>query len=239
MTPDSSIRERPAALSGDNGLAARLRGFGAVGILSIFAILLAGNIGAGSVVALPAGGLLVLAWARLSRTPWRALGYVSPKNWIATLASGIAFGIVFKILMKMLIMPLLRAPPVNPAYHYLAGNRAMLPGAVWTMLIAGFGEETVFRGYLFERGARLLGCRAAARAATVLLTSALFAAVHYADQGLMGVEQAAITGLVFGTIFAGTGSIFFLMFAHAAFDLTAVAIIYWDVESKLAHFVFR
>src|SRR5262249_34218754 len=125
------------------------------------------------------------------------------------------------------------------AYHFLAGNRAMLPAAVWAMLVAGFGEETVFRGYLFERAAKLFGRTAAARAATVLLTSALFGAAHYADQGLTGAEQGAITGLVFGTIFAGTGRLFFPMFAHAAFDLTALAMIYFDVEPKVAHLVFR
>lgn len=203
------------------------------------AIVLAGNMGFGGMVAVPAGGLLVLAWVRLSGTPWRAVGYVAPKNWIVTVACGIGFGIGFKILMRMLVMPLLGAPPVNSDYHFLAGNRDLLPGAVWAMLIAGFGEETVFRGYLFERGARLLGCRPAGRAATVLLTSAVFAAAHYSDQGLTGVEQAAIAGLVFGTIFAGTGSIFLPMFAHAAFDLTAVAMIYWGVEAKVAHLVFR
>lgn len=30
-----------------------------------------------------------------------------------------------------------------------------------------------------------------------------------------------------------------LMFAHAAFDLTALAIIYWDVESEVARLVFK
>jgi hypothetical protein len=30
-----------------------------------------------------------------------------------------------------------------------------------------------------------------------------------------------------------------LMFAHAAFDLTAVAIIYWNLESEVAHLVFK
>jgi membrane protease YdiL (CAAX protease family) len=190
-------------------------------------------------VALPASALLVLAWARLSQTPWQALGFVPPKSWTGTLTCGIAFGVVFKIVMKMLVMPLLGADPVNHAYHFLAGNKAMLPAAVWAMLVAGFGEETVFRGYLFERSAMLFGRGVAAKTATVLLTSALFGAAHYADQGLTGVEQAVITGLVFGTIFASTGRILFVMFAHAAFDLTALAIIYWDVESKVAHFVFR
>ena len=29
-----------------------------------------------------------------------------------------------------------------------------------------------------------------------------------------------------------------LMVAHAAFDLTALAIIYWDVELQVTHFLF-
>jgi membrane protease YdiL (CAAX protease family) len=53
-----------------------------------------------------------------------------------------------------------------------------------------------------------------------------------------GVEQATIVGLVFGTIFAITGRIWMLMVAHAAFDLTAVAIIYWGWERKVAELFF-
>jgi hypothetical protein len=104
---------------------------------------------------------------------------------------------------------------------------------------AGFGEETVFRGYLFERLGALLGKGARARAATVILTSGLFALAHYTGQGLPGVQQSAAVGLVFGTVFAATGRIWTLMFAHAAFNLTAIAIIYYDLESSVAHLVFR
>ena len=52
-------------------------------------------------------------------------------------------------------------------------------------------------------------------------------------------NSATIVGLVFGTIFAVTGRIWMLMVAHAAFDLTALAIIFWDLESWVAHFVFK
>lgn len=91
----------------DDRIAARLRGFGPLGILAILVIL--------------------------------------------------ALGIAFKFLMKTIVMPLLGADPVNHAYHYLAGNRAALLGAVWAMIVvAGFGEETVFRGYMFERFGKLL-----------------------------------------------------------------------------------
>jgi membrane protease YdiL (CAAX protease family) len=202
-------------------------------------ILLAGNIALGSLPSVPAGALLVFAWAKLSHTPLRALGFGRPRHWFGTLTGGIVFGVALKVLLKALVMPILGAEPVNRTYHFLAGNKTMLPAAVWAMLVAGFGEETVFRGYLFERSARLFGCGAAARVGTVLLTSALFGAAHFADQGRTGAEQGAITGLVFGTIFAVTGRIYFPICAHAAFDLTALAIIYWDLESKVAHLIFR
>jgi len=45
--------------------------------------------------------------------------------------------------------------------------------------------------------------------------------------------------LVFGAIFAMTGRLWMLMCAHAAFDLTALAIIYWNLESDVAHWVFK
>jgi hypothetical protein len=70
---------------------------------------------------------------------------------------------------------------------------------------AGFGEETLFRGFLFERLGKLLGTDRAALVATVLLTSGLFALAHYHDQGVPGVEQAAVAGVVFGTIYALEG----------------------------------
>jgi uncharacterized protein len=213
--------------------AAELRGFGPLGILAILVI------ADGQIVA-PLGAVLVLVWTRLSRTPWREIGYVRPESWIGSLAVGIAFGIPFKFLMKAIVMPLFGANPINQAYHYLVGNRAALPAAVWTMIVvAGFGEETVFRGYMFERPGKLLGRSLAAKIVTVLVTAASFGSIHYFDQGLAGAQQATITGLVFGTVFAVTGRIWMLMCAHAAFDLTAVAIVYWNLESAVAHLIFK
>ena len=219
----------------DDRVAARLRGFGPLGIFALLVILLAGI-----VPFIPLSAILVLVWVRWSRTPWCEIGYVRPKSWTRDLAVGIAFGIAFKLVMKAIVMPLLGADPINQAYHYLAGNRAALPGAVYTMIVrAGFGEETVFRGYLFERFGKLFGSSAWAKTLIVLLTSGLFGVAHYSTQGLAGVEQATIVGLVYGTIFAVTGRIWVLMSAHAAFDLTALAIIYWNLESEVAHFIFR
>jgi membrane protease YdiL (CAAX protease family) len=216
-------------------LAAGLRGFGPLGILAILVIVLAGVF-----PFVPLSAILVLVWARWSRTPWREIGYVRPKSWTRDLAIGVAFGIAFKFLMKAIVMPLLGAEPINQAFHYLAGNRAALPGAVYTMIVrAGFGEETVFRGYLFERFGKLFGSSVRAKTLIVLLTAGWFGLAHLSQQGLAGVEQGTIVGLVFGTIFAVTGRIWMLMFAHAAFDLTALATIYWNLESDVAHLIFK
>ena len=215
-------------------LAKRLRGFGPLGILSILVIL------SGNFLFAPLSAIFVLLWTRLSDTPWREIGYVRPRSWIRTIAVGIVFGVTFKFAMKSIVMPLLGAPPVNQAYHWVAGNTAALPFMVYLMIVvAGFGEETLFRGWMFERLGKLFGSSVWAKLAIVLITAAIFAVLHYSDQGVPGAEQAAITGIILGTIFAITGRLIILMIVHAAFDLTALAMIYWDFETAVAHFFFQ
>ena len=227
-------REAHEAPPSDDSLARGLRGFGPLGIVAIVVILL------GNEIFTPLSALLVLVWAWRSHTPWSEIGYVRPRSWIATLAGGIVFGITFKLLMKSIVMPLLGADPINQAFHYLAGNRAALPEAIYLMIVvAGFGEETLFRGFLFERFGKLLGSSAWAKSLIVVVISVWFGLAHYSVQGLAGAEQATIVGLVFGTMMAVTGRIYVLMVAHAAFDLTALAIIYWDLETRVAHLVFK
>jgi membrane protease YdiL (CAAX protease family) len=215
-------------------LAAALRGFGPIGIVAILLIL------AGNALFVPLSAILVLVWAGLSRTAWRDIGYSRPRSWPLTLLGALAFGVVFKLLMKAVVMPLLGAPPINQAFHYLVGNTAALPGILYIVLAgAAFGEETIFRGYAFERLGKLFGWSIWTATLIVLITAVWFGLEHYSLQGLPGVQQATIVGLVFGIIFALTRQLWLLIFAHAAFDLTAVAIIYWNLEEGVAHLIFK
>jgi membrane protease YdiL (CAAX protease family) len=218
----------------DDRLARDLRGFGPLGILAVIVI------SAGNLILAPLTAVLVLVWARLSHTSWREIGYVRPRSWIGGLLVGIGFGVALKLLMKMILMPLLGADPVNQTYRYLTGNTILAALFVPELIIkAGWGEETYFRGYLFERFGKLLGTSVMAKVITVLMTSVFFGSLHYFEQGLPGVQQSTVVGLVFGTVFAITGRIWMLMCAHAAFDLTALALIYWNLESKVANLVFN
>ena len=219
----------------DHGLAERLRGFGPLGVLRN-ARRRRGHPGD------PIPRARCWSWdgSGWSQTPWHEIGYARPKSWIGSLAIGIAFGCALKLLLKSVVMPLLGAGPINPTYHYLVGNTAALPGIVFAMIVgAGFAEETVYRGYLFERLGKLLGTGVAAKMSIVMLVAGLFALVHYPEQGLAGVQQAVITGLTFGSVFAITGRLWMLMVAHAMYDLTSVAIIYLDLEYDVAHLVFK
>ena len=216
-----------------------LRGFGPLGLAAIVLILLSGNIAVGGLPVAPVGALLVLAWAWRSHTPWREIGFVRPRHLLWSLIAGALFGAAFKLALKAIVMPLLGAPPVNQAYQFLVANDDVLPAAIWAMFVVGFSEETVFRGFLFERLKELLGSDVPARIGIVLVTSALFAAGHFANQGIPGVQQAMIVGLVLGSIFACTGSLWALIAAHTAFDLTALALIYWGIEEEVARSVFK
>ncbi|HEV2617214.1 MAG TPA: hypothetical protein VGU63_11465 [Candidatus Acidoferrales bacterium] len=78
MTTDP-VPGQTATLEEQQSLAARLRGFGPAGLLGI-AIILAGALVNGLVTA-----TLVVLWAVLSRTPWRNIGYVRPRNYAVTI----------------------------------------------------------------------------------------------------------------------------------------------------------
>jgi hypothetical protein len=229
--PTGGSPEPHAAAPQDGGrLAASLRGFGPLGILVALVILLAGSL----------GGIPALVWAGLSRTPLRDLGFVRPRSWAATVAIGVLSGAALKLLLKAIVMPLLGGAPINQAYHYLLGNRAALPSMLFTIFVnAGFGEETVFRGFLFERLGRLFGRGPRGKTAVIVLSAGLFGLAHYVNQGRDGVVQGAITGLVLGTTYAITQEIWLPMIMHASFDLTAVWIIYNGLEARIAHLVFR
>jgi membrane protease YdiL (CAAX protease family) len=179
-------------------------------------------------------------WAWRSRTPWSDLGLRRPRSWILTIVLGVVLGVAFKLFMKSVLMPLLGAPPENPAFQFLRGNAAALPGMLLAVTLgAGLGEELVFRGFFFHRLEQLLGRGTPARIGIVLVTSLAFGLFHLPEQGVPGAEQAAISGLVMGTIYARSRNLWLPIFAHAAFDVVAVFIIYLGLEAGLAHLFFR
>lgn len=218
----------------ESAAALRSRASGARGVLAVLAI-----VGANLLLA-PLGAVLVLLWVRWTGTPWRELGFVRPRSVARDLAFGVALGASLKLVTKALVLPVLGADPVNHAFHFITGSPSALLGMVFaSVVVGGIGEETVYRAFLFERLRKVFGRGGLATTLIVVVTAALFASIHYPEQGLAGAEQATVTGLVFATVFAATGRIWPVMVAHAVYDLVAVAMIYLDLETTVAHLVFR
>jgi len=228
----------PAIDVSQDPVARALRGFGPAGVMSLLVILLAGNISVNRLPVVPIGATLALVWAWRSRTPWRDLGLARPKSWVGTLILGVLLGVGLKIVMKAVVLPIFDAPPLNPSYQFLTGNRGLLPLAIWAMVVAGVTEEIVFRGFLLERARALFGRSLTATIGFVIVTSLWFGLIHYFSQRWPGVQQAVVFGAIFATILVRTGNVWMLMVAHAAFDLTALAIIYLGLEAAVAQLFF-
>jgi len=202
-------------------------------VIATVAVLVAG-------VVPPFGAVAALVWARWSGTSLDQLGLRRPPSWAWALLGGAGLGIVLKLVMKAVVLPLLGASPNNLAYAHLVGNTPLLIQLTVTVIVVGgVGEEIFWRGFLFERLGKVLGSGTAAAAAIVVITSVFFAVAHYFEQGIAGVEQAVFTGAVFGTLYARTGVLWPSMAAHAAFDVTALVIIYANLEPATAHLIFR
>jgi membrane protease YdiL (CAAX protease family) len=186
------------------------------------------------------GGPLVLVWAWWTGVKWGDLGFRRPKSWALLIGGGIVAGALEKLFSKTIMMPLLGAPDINAHYQYVVHNKHAMWGLIFTSLtFAGFFEEVLARGFLFERMGKFIGTSRAALIATILFTSALFGAAHYSEQSWMGVEQAAIFSIIDGIIFVATKQIWFLVVMHAAFDIVATLIIYNGIEVRLAHVFFH
>ncbi len=213
-------------------LAAQLRGFGIAGTIVFLAIT------ASVTVFTPLAGALVLVWAWLSRTPWRQIGLVRPESWLRGLLIGVALGLAFKFAMKAVVLPLLGAPAVGSALGDLAANPRRALFLIGYMIVgAGFCEELVFRGYLFERLGKLWGDGAGARLMILLATTLFFAGLHY-PQGVPGIVNAALGGLLSGTVYLlARKRLFTVIVLHASFDLSALALNYFHLEEALSRSV--
>jgi len=214
--------------------AAGLRRMGALGApVAIFIL-------ATVVLGPPIAALFVFLWVWLSRTPFADIGLKRPGSWIGAIAIGVGFGVALKLLMKAVVLPYFGGPATAPIYQHLHGDlNAFLIEVPQMIVLAGFAEEVVFRGFLINRLQAVLGSSIVSGILIVVLTAAIFGPLHYMEQGFFGALQATIVGVVFASLYLLNGQrLWSLIFAHAAFDVVAIYLIYAGLEERVAHAVF-
>ena len=94
-------------------------------------------------------------------------------------------------------------------------DRATVLDLFLISLLAGLGEEALFRGFLQPVATGYLGVTAA-----VVVVSLIFGAVHCIS--LAYVVFAAVLGVAFGVLQAWSGNILVAVVAHATYDFAAL-----------------
>ncbi|MGB7408076.1 MAG: CPBP family intramembrane glutamic endopeptidase [Pontixanthobacter sp.] len=90
-----------------------------------------------------------------------------------------------------------------------------LAAIVWLSICAGVGEEALFRGGLQTLLTDYIGATPA-----ILIASALFALIHLGKPILTAL--IFVIGVLFGYVYAQTGSLLLVMIAHTVYDVFAI-----------------
>lgn len=160
-----------------------------------------------------------------SGTPAARFGLAAPRSWAGAVAVTAAILVFFgwsTIQMRN------RAPDLRAKLRQRGG--ALLPESPrelrWFAAISlgsGIAEELLYRGFFFFY--LRLELPSPNAVALVLITSAIFGGAHL-YQGWRGIAATGIAGLLLGSLYALTGTVFVPMIVHSAGNLRAVPV-FW------------
>lgn len=151
--------------------------------------------------------LILVAWAslHLRHMRWRDVGLKRPDNWLSTIELALLIGVGYQVLDILLIAPLLQKLTGEAIdlsqFDILRGNLLALIVALlisWTE--AAFIEELFFRGYFFNRIMDIAGKERVGITIALLISALVFGAGH-TYQGVTGVIDTTLAGLVLGLVY--------------------------------------
>jgi hypothetical protein len=151
--------------------------------------------------------LLALGWTSmwLRGVRWSDLGLRFDPDWRRLLLAGIVAGFAMEALELFVTQPALvqltgKYPDLSE-FKELVGNPVVLLEALAvSWLLAGFGEELVWRGHVMNRLADLFGRNRWGWAAALIVANAVFGYAHV-YQGTTGVVENFIDGALLGALY--------------------------------------
>ncbi len=162
----------------------------------------------------------------------RGVGLRRDPGWWRIALIGITAGVGYQLLSLYLVEPLTarligRLPDVS-MFAPLKGNvRLVLFYLAISWTLAGFGEEFVYRGYLLNRVAQLLGGSPRAWLVSLGASTVVFGLGH-AYQGASGAIDTGLFGLLFGILYLLFGrNLWVVVIAHGVADTTAFVLLFF------------
>jgi membrane protease YdiL (CAAX protease family) len=155
--------------------------------------------------------LVLLGWIslRVRKLRWRSVGLSRYRSWPITLAVGLTVGLLLEAFQLFISQPflvrVLGKQPDLDVFRSLHGNiKLLLIYLALAWILAAFGEEMVYRGYLMNRVADLLNRTQRAWIVSLIVVHVGFGLAH-AYQGVTGVIDEGLMGLLLGVIYLRTG----------------------------------
>ena len=171
---------------------------------------------------------LLTLWAK--KWDWAYFGLGNVK-WIASIRPAIGYTLMIILINDFIMEPaveLITNSPVNLSnFEGLKGN---VPGlllmltVMWVM--AAFGEEFFFRGYLMNRLAHIFGNSGASWITAIFLSSIVFGFVH-SYQGSSGIITTGVVGTILALAFyQNKDNLWVGILAHGMYDTFGLIMIY-------------
>jgi hypothetical protein len=180
--------------------------------------------------------LFLLAWVslRLRHMRWRDVGLRRPERWLPTIGLALIVGICYQMLDILVIAPVLERLTGEALdlsiFKALQGNQLLLMvflAVSWTE--AAFIEEMFFRGYLFNRITDLVGNEKLGIIVALFTTSLVFGAAH-AYQGITGVVDTFLGGLVLGLLYLhARRNLWLPILTHGIIDTVGFLLIFFKL----------
>lgn len=188
------------------------------------------------------GTVLMLAFAAYSlwsrNLRFRDVGLARPESWGKTLAGGALAAVSILLASLFVILPLatrLTGKPIDLSlFQDLHGNTgALLQSLAIAWTSAAFAEEMIFRGYLMNRIADLVGRDAKGWAVALVASSAVFGSAHY-YQGVTGMLNAGTLGILIGLVYlAFRRQLAAAILCHGAIDSLFFLMVYLNLDAKV------
>jgi membrane protease YdiL (CAAX protease family) len=207
-------------------------------ILEMLLILAGIAIYAFGIFSFPILPLFLVAWVSLHirHMRWRDVGFRRPDRWLPTIGLALLVGAGYQALDTLLIAPLLQhltGEAINLSqFNGLRGNLpALLVFLVISWTEAAFIEEMFFRGYFFNRLTDLVGRERLGIAIALIGNALVFGAAH-GYQGITGMLDNALAGLVLGLLYLlARRNLWLPILTHGIIDTIGVLLIFAGLYS--------
>lgn len=161
---------------------------------------------------------------------------ISSHSWRNNIIKASAFAIVLYLVMEFGVQHILNSyfgSPDISSFDPIRGNIVVyLLYLIMMIIVAGFGEEFLYRGYLMTYLSKAMGNTNLAWIGSAFMVSFVFGLAH-AYQGISGMVSTGLIGLILSLTFAfSQKNLVLLMLIHIIYDFIGITLIFlgWDLK---------